>query len=157
MSIQSLESERQAILHRMHMSRSSYRHLLMDDSAADHDKPATHFADQPPYSGAYSAPSVTQGSGRSVVLREDRFPRSATMRVITRHPVACSVALAALLVIGPRRMLRMARSGSSRVTEVTRRNRDNFGMLARVAKLALPYVPAATQYLRPPLAARRRL
>jgi len=143
MSIQSLESEREAILQRMHMSRNGYRHMLMEDSGADHDKPATHFAEE-----AYLGPDAVMERQRP----RGRFPRSMTMRLITRHPVACALAAATLAVLGPRRIMRIATRGSTKATRLALRNRDNIQLLGRVATVAMPM---AAKYLQQKRASRR--
>jgi len=145
MSIQSLESERQSILQRMQMSRDGYRHMLTEDTGEVRNKPAFRF----------SSP-VQYGSDVAANPAADKFPRSMTMRVLTRHPVACSVAVALLLFVGPRRMARASRRSASKVTEVTARNRDNLAMVGRGVKLAAQFLPIATQYLRSSGAIRRR-
>lgn len=145
MSIQSLESERQSILHRMQMSRDGYRHMLTEDSAGDH--------------GSLSAAQVAIAKPyRADIVVEPRqqFPRSATMRLITQHPVACSVAVALLVLVGPRRMMRIAGRSSSKVSELTERNRGKMELMGRGVRLAVQYLPLATRYLRNMRAARRR-
>lgn len=124
MSLQSLESERQSILRRMQMSRSGYRHMLMEDTASDHDKPAAHYAEEA------RALAMPQEEAR-------QFPRSVTMRLITRHPFALALAVTALVVIGPRRIMRFAARGSTTATAMSLRNRDNIDLVSRLLALAV--------------------
>ncbi|WP_019140439.1 hypothetical protein [Noviherbaspirillum massiliense] len=112
MSGHSLEEERQAILTRMQATRENYRRMLTDEPDLNAD--GTH--------QAYSS-----------VLRW--APRSGAMRLLTQHPIACAVAVAALVAIGPRRIARgVARSGTT-ITNLTVRNQANIAMLTSVISM----------------------
>lgn len=127
MSLHSLESERNSILDRMQMSRTGFRHMLSDDedevrhAAADlHHEPASASPHHPAYVQTRARPP---------------FPRSATMKLLTRHPFACALAVAAVVVIGPRRLVRTAAKSSGMVTALTLRNQANVEMISRLIAL----------------------
>jgi hypothetical protein len=127
MSLHSLESERNAILNRMQMSRSGYRHMLADDEDEMH-----HAADElrtASPSGSPHHPAHFDARARH------RFPRSATMKLLTRHPFAFALAVAAIVVIGPRRIMRTALNSGTAVTALTLRNQANVDMIGRVLAL----------------------
>jgi hypothetical protein len=127
MSLHSLESERNAILNRMQMSRSGYRHMLADDEDEMH-----HAADDL----HAASPSASPHHPAYVDARaHHRFPRSATMKLLTRHPFAFALAVAAIVVIGPRRIMRTALNSGTAVTALTLRNQANVDMIGRVLAL----------------------
>lgn len=115
MSNHSLEEERQAILQRMQASREHYRHMLRD-------QPEVHANPHHP-------------EGRHAVYAVDRneFPRSKTMRWIAQHPFLCAAAVAALIVIGPGRIVRGAAKGGNAAPAFTARSHLNIDTLARIA------------------------
>jgi hypothetical protein len=127
MSLHSLESERNAILNRMQMSRSGYRHKLADDEDEMHYAADDLHAVSP--SASPHHPAYVGSRARH------RFPRSATMKLLTRHPFACALAVAAVVVIGPRRIMRTALKSSTAVTALTLRNQANVDMISRVLAL----------------------
>jgi hypothetical protein len=114
MSNHSIEDERQAILDRMEASRERYRRMLRDqpEVIANVHHPVGRHA-------AYAVP-------------EDRFPRSAAMRWVAQHPLLCAAAVAAVVVIGPRRIMRTAIKGGSAATSLTLRNSSNIDTLSRL-------------------------
>jgi predicted phage tail protein len=127
MSLHSLESERNSILDRMQMSRTGFRHMLSDDedemrhAVADlHHEPASVSPHHPAHAQARARP----------------FPRSVTMTLLTRHPFACALAVAAVVVIGPRRLVRAAAKSSGMVSALTLRNQANVDMISRLIALA---------------------
>jgi hypothetical protein len=127
MSLQSLESERNAILNRMQMSRTGFRHKLADDEDEVHYAAEDLRTTSP--SGSLHHPAYVAARGRH------RFPRSATMKLITQHPFACALAVAAVVVIGPRRIMRTALNSGTAVTALTLRNQANVDMIGRVLAL----------------------
>jgi hypothetical protein len=127
MSLHSLESERNSILDRMQMSRTGFRHMLADDEDAPR-----HAADDlrhAPASASPLHPAYVQTQARRP------FPRSATMKLITRHPFACALAVAAVVVIGPRRLVRTAAKSGGAVSALTLRNQANVEMISRLIAL----------------------
>lgn len=114
MSNHSLEDDRQAILDRMESSRSRYRRMLRNqpEVIANVHHPVGRHA-------AYAVP-------------EDRFPRSAALRWVAQHPLLCVAAIAAVVVIGPRRIARAALKGGSAATSLTLHNSPNIDTLGRL-------------------------
>jgi hypothetical protein len=137
MSLHSLESERNAILNRMQMSRSGYRHMLGDDEDEMHAAAADLRTASP--SGSPHHPAYVDSHVRH------RFPRSATMKLLTRHPFACALAVAAVVVIGPRRIMRTALKSGPAVTALTLRNPANVDMISRVLALVGQQVAQRTR------------
>jgi len=114
MSNHSIEDERQAILDRMEASRERYRRMLrgQPEVIANVHHPVGRHA-------AYALP-------------EDRFPRSAAMRWVAQHPLLCAAAVAAVVVVGPRRIMRTAIKGGSTAASLTLRNSSNIDNLSRL-------------------------
>jgi hypothetical protein len=125
MSLHSLESERNAILNRMQMSRTGFRHMLADDEDEMHAAAADLHATSP----------LTSQHHPAHIDSRHRFPRSATMRLLTRHPFACALTVAAVVVIGPRRIMRTVVNKGSVLTALTLRNQANVDMIGRVLAL----------------------
>ncbi|HEX7649532.1 MAG TPA: hypothetical protein VF450_19200 [Noviherbaspirillum sp.] len=117
MSGHSLEDERQAILDRMAVSRERYRRML-------HNQPEV-------------IANAAHPVGRHAVyaLPDDRFPRSAAMRWVAQHPVLCAAAIAAVVVIGPARIVRTAMKGGSAATSLTLRNSPNIDTIGRLISI----------------------
>lgn len=114
MSNHSLEEERQAILQRMRESREHYRHMLRD-------QPEMHVN-----------PNHPQGRHAAYAVDSNEFPRSKTMRWIAQHPFMCAGAIAAVIVIGPGRIVRSAAKGGNAATAFTARTHSNIDALARI-------------------------
>lgn len=137
MSLHSLESERNTILERMQMSRGGYRHMLADD---DDD---TQYSGRQADAARHASPSASPLHPAYAQSRHTRargsFPRSATMKLLTRHPLACAIAVAAVVVIGPRRLLRTALTSGTTVTALTLRNQANIDMIGRLIAMAGQY------------------
>ena len=127
MSLHSLESERNSILDRMQMSRTGFRHMLSDDE--DEARQAVADMRHAPASASPHHPAYVATQARP------RFPRSATMKLISRHPFACALAVAAVVIVGPRRIVRSAANGGSAVTALTLRNQANVDMISRLIAL----------------------
>jgi hypothetical protein len=127
MSLHSLESERNSILDRMQMSRTGFRHMLSDDEDEVHHA-AADLRDVPASASPHH-PAYVQTQARRT------FPRSATMKLLTRHPFACALAVAAVVVIGPRRLVRTAVKSGGTVSALTLRNQANVEMISRLIAL----------------------
>lgn len=100
----SLEQERQALLEQIHASRAAYRRML-----GQYDEPGH------PQEGGHAVSHVHHAHLRGM---PSGFPRSTTMRWIVSHPYAIAGAaagLAALIAIGPRRVLTAVRSAPAAV------------------------------------------
>jgi len=136
MSGPSLESERQAILERMQMRRESYRRALSD--GVDLERiPAD------PVSASRSLVHAQQvyPTQRPVPTR---FPRSTVMRALIDHPVLCAVGVAALVAIGPRRIMKTVASGATAIGTLSAANQSNVDLLGRVLTMAGAYMRGRT-------------
>ena len=103
--LSSLEQERQALLEQIHASRAAYRRML-----GQYDEPGH------PQEGGHAVSHVHHA--RHLRGMPSGFPRSTTMRWIVSHPYAIAGAaagLAALIAIGPRRVLTVVRSAPAAV------------------------------------------
>ncbi|WP_151447139.1 hypothetical protein [Lacisediminimonas profundi] len=101
----SLEQERQALLEQIHASRAAYRRML-----GQYDEPGH------PDEGGHAVSHIHHAQHLRGMPGE--FPRSSTMRWIVSHPYAIAGAaagLAALIAIGPRRVLTVVRSAPAAV------------------------------------------
>ena len=137
MSGPSLEEERKAILERMQMRRENYRRALNGgagleripgEPAAARALPAAHAQHMYP-------------THRPVPTR---FPRSALMRVLMDHPVLCAVGVAALVAIGPRRIVKTVATGATAIGTLTANNQTNVDLLGKVLTMAGAYVQGRT-------------
>jgi hypothetical protein len=135
MSGPSLEEERKAILERMQMRRESYRRALngggdLDRLPAEPAAPRSLVHAQQVYPTTRPVPT--------------RFPRSTLMRVLVDHPVLCAVGVAALVAIGPRRIVKTVASGATAVGTLTANNQTNVDLLGKVLTMAGAYVQGRT-------------
>jgi hypothetical protein len=139
-----LEAQRQAILERMQMSREAYRRFLRDEPELEvsvphggiHPPSHTISPMQPDQSihGYQNSHPISRFSGA-----RDTFPRSAAMRWITEHPFMCAAAVAAVVMIGPGRIARLAMKGGTAATALTLRNPSNVDNISRVLSLVADY------------------
>ncbi len=137
MSGPSLEEERKAILERMQMRRESYRRALTDGvdleqirARPDNPRPQQLVHAQPLYPTQRPVPT--------------RFPRSTLMRVLMDHPFLCAVGVAALVAIGPRRIMKTVATGATAVGTLTANNQTNVDLLGKVLTMAGAYVQGRT-------------
>lgn len=138
MSGPSLEEERKAILERMQMRRESYRRAL--NGGPDLDQiPADPVAVRALPSSAHA--QHVYPTQRPVPTR---FPRSALMRVLMDHPVLCAVGVAALVAIGPRRIVKTFATGATAIGTLTANNQTNVDLLGKVLTMAGAYVQGRT-------------
>jgi len=138
MSGPSLEEERKAILERMHMRRETYRRAL--NGGADLEQiPAEQVAATRALPGAHA--QYVYPTHRPVPTR---FPRSTLMRVLMDHPVLCAVGVAALVAIGPRRIVKTIATGATAVGTLTANNQTNVDLLGKVLTMAGAYVQGRT-------------
>ena len=138
----SLEEERQAILERMQMRRETYRRVLTGGGDLDQITVApsgqaalTHHVTHASHAQAYSP------LARPIPTR---FPRSTLMRVVTEHPLLCALGVAAIVAIGPRRIMRTVASSGTAVAALTARNQSNIDLLGKVLTMAGAYVQGRT-------------
>lgn len=169
----SLEEERQSILERMQMSRETYRRMLSDQpDVIEHRRTGTAHQPEP----LAVAPEVAHYRDNRQLSRfsaaQGSFPRSAAMRWAMQHPFMCAAAVAAVVAIGPRRILhtavssgaaakalRTAMSGSAPDTAnesrapqpgLTLRNPSNIDLITRVLTLVAAFAQrSAAQQRRP--------
>lgn len=149
----SLEAERQAILDRMQMRRESYRRMLThgtdldEPQVTDAHQAGTHAAGRhavgehsagTPHSlepiPAQVSPPVQYPSAPS------QFPRSTLMRTITEHPYLCAVGVAAVVLIGPKRIARTVLGTGSTVSALAAGNQSQVDIAGKLLALAGAYV-----------------
>lgn len=123
-SVSTLEAERRAILDRMHARRDTYRSMLTNGTSLQEAPVAHQVAGTHIYS--YSPAPAS-------------FPRSTLMRVITEHPVLVAAGIAAVIVIGPKRIMRTVSSGGAAVAALSARNNSNIDMIGRLLTMAGAY------------------
>jgi len=73
-----------------------------------------------------------------------RFPRSTLMRVLMDHPVLCAVGVAALVAIGPRRIVKSVATGATAIGTLTANNQTNVDLIGKVLTMAGAYVQGRT-------------
>jgi len=157
MSTQSLEDERKSILERMRTRRENYRRMLTDGADLDDvviEQPAigTHHAAtmHRPDGTTSSLPAgqLHAYSGNTHVYTHnrvpDQFPRSTTMKVITEHPLLVAAAVAAVIAIGPRRIMRTAMTSGATLTALTMNNPSNADLAGRLLTMLGTYVQGRT-------------
>ncbi len=132
MSVKSLEEERQAILDRMKARREDYRRMLTGGDSLANLPLAPHID-----TAGIHAHGYMPGQHHAV---SDIFPRSAITRTVMEHPFLVALGVAAVVAIGPRRILRGAISGSTAVAALTGRNQSNVDLLGRLLTMAGAYV-----------------
>jgi len=163
MSTQSLEDERKTILERMRARRENYRRMLTDGADLDDvvieqpaiaaqrtGAPAPQRLDGLPAqpNGHLHADGLHAYSGNTRVYTHDRvpdqFPRSTTMKVITEHPLLCAAAVAAVIAIGPKRIMRTVMTSGTAVTALTMNNPSNADLAGRLLTMLGTYVQGRT-------------
>lgn len=138
MSIQSLEAERQAILERMKLRRENYRRMLSGDEELQHLPPEHEIHVEHSFAHSLTpARHTPPGVGRPVPTS---FPRSQTMRMLLNHPFYFALGVAAVVVIGPRRIARTLATSGTALTTLTARNPSNIDALGRLLAMAGAYV-----------------
>jgi hypothetical protein len=123
-SVGSLQTERDAILNRMQARRANYRRMLTDGTDID-DVPTTHRVEG---THIYQYDHASEGA-----------PNNGMMRVVTEHPLLCALGVAAIVAIGPRRILRTVASGGALVGTLTVHNKSNMDMFGRLLTMAGAY------------------
>jgi len=150
MSGQSLEEERQNILHRMQVRREGYRRMLTNGGDI------RSIADvEPLLPGAAKArlgheggPQTSWPTERHAVATyrpvPARHPRSALMRVLMEHPLLCAAGVAAVVAIGPKRIVRTVMTGGTAASTLVASNQSNIDLLGRILTMAGAYVQGRT-------------
>lgn len=124
-TVGALQTEREAILSRMHSRRASYRRMLNDGGDFE-ERPAAHQVDGTHiYSYEHAEPLDT--------------PHNPVLRVIKEHPFLCALGVAALIMIGPKRIMRAAATGSAAAGALSARNNSNVDMIGRLLTMAGAY------------------
>jgi hypothetical protein len=153
MSGQSLEMERQAILDRMQIRRERYRRMLTDGADLDDavivdphpagPYPAAHSLAHGPLPGASSTGvyhRTGHGSARSLT------PRNPVMRALYEHPYLVALGVAAVVAIGPKRILRtVTTSGTALSTVMASNNQSNVDLAGRLLTMIGAYVQGRTK------------
>jgi hypothetical protein len=154
--IDSLEAEREAILSRMKSNRERYRRMLMDNSDSHMHGSYLH-GDESASSNLHSSPSYAshygQRSHSGHSFADYRDYTTPAVRFVKEHPLLCAAAVAAVVVIGPRRIGRAARSAvssGSALTALTLRNQANVDLAGRLISQVVDYMQQRSR-TRPPL------
>lgn len=136
----SLEEERQAILERMQMRRESYRRVLTGGGDLD------QIPMEPVGQTALTHARGAHAPAYSPLARPipTRFPRSTLMRVVTEHPLICALGVAAIVAIGPRRIMRTVATSGTALATLTARNQSNVDLIGKVLTMAGAYVQGRT-------------
>ena len=151
MSGPSLEEERQAILDRMQMRRERYRRMLtvggdLDDAEfiEPHAAATTHLA-AAPHDTSYRA---MHSSAHAPMTYRPAESMSAghgpVIRVLMEHPFLCALGVAALVAIGPRRILRTLTSSGTALSTFAG-NQSNVDLAGRLLTMAGAYVQGRTK------------
>lgn len=142
----SLEAERQAILDRMQMRRENYRRMLthgddLDEAVGTEEAGAAQYA-IPPSEGYTPAHQQVHHQTHHQAHRAapTQFPRSMLMRTITEHPYLCALGVAAVVLIGPKRIARTALGAGSTVSALAAGNQSQGDMVGKLLALAGAYV-----------------
>lgn len=147
----SLEAERQSILDRMQMRRETYRRMLTEGADLD------QIADVRPVSDGHAiAPAHTSHLQHTLHTSHTaqtthayrpvrhpaptQFPRSTLMRTITEHPYLCALGVAAVVLIGPKRIARSVVGAGSTVSALAAGNQSNLDLVGKVLAMAGAYV-----------------
>lgn len=139
-TVRSLEEERQAILDRMQLRREAYRRMLAD---GEDFRTISLGHNEKPNGGALvrtdeNARHLPRTTAQTYTRAPEGFPRSRLMRVVGDHPVLCALGVAAVLAIGPRRIVRSI--GASRVAlGALAADQSRLSLIGRVLELAGSY------------------
>ncbi|RJG06702.1 hypothetical protein D3870_12395 [Noviherbaspirillum cavernae] len=152
---QFLESERESILSRMQASRDEYRRIMTDEPGGAYVPERTVSRDP-----RLHAAELTDSSSSSGSRHVQRFSASladpsqrahpyktaannaamAAVGWVKEHPLLCAAAVAAVVVIGPRRVARSTVAGTSALLALTLRNPQNIDTVTRLISTAAAYV-----------------
>lgn len=165
MSGQSLEMERQAILDRMAMRRERYRLMLtdgvdLDDAvvvephkATASPYPATQAlgpgprGPHGPHGPLYGAPGsrTYHRTGYGGARETSLAPRNPVMQVLAEHPFLVALGVAAVVAIGPRRIMRTVATGGTALSAVMASNQTNVDLAGRLLTMVGAYVQGRTK------------
>jgi hypothetical protein len=138
--VQSLEQERQAILDRMQMRRESYRRMLSGEEDARRLPPRAerHAETHAAHRLDVGDGAIADNTAYTYRRAPDSFPRTRLMQTVSEHPMLWALGVAAVLAIGPRRIVRSVASGSTALGAVAA-SQSRMDMLGRVLTLASAY------------------
>ena len=159
MSGQSLEAERQAILDRMQVRRERYRRMLTDGTSLDGAElvevhPSHHY--QSGHATTSLAPSSHDAPhglhyaglhGQRVAYRSDTpgsARHGAVIRTLMDHPFLCALGVAAIVAIGPRRIIRTLTRGGTALSTFAG-NPSNVDLAGRLLTMVGAYVQGRTK------------
>lgn len=137
MSIETLEAERQAILERMRMRRENYRRMLTDGDELGEIPVGQAVHVDHSFAHSYTPASRPVAAHQTV---PDVFPRSTLVRTVMQHPVYIALGVAAILAIGPKRIMRTAVNSTAALTTLTGRNESNADLVGQLITLAGAYL-----------------
>lgn len=154
MSGHSLEMERQAILDRMQMRRERYRRMLTDGADLD-DAVLVEPHAASPYAGMHSlaADPLSGSASTRVYQRPQRTgyagtrslaPRNPVLRVLAEHPFLIALGVAAVVAIGPKRILRTVTTSGTAIGTVMG-NQSNVDLAGRLLTMIGAYVQGRTK------------
>lgn len=151
MSLESLEAERQTILSRMEASREHYRRMLMGEpNDYTQHKPASGEAvrsDAAPNTnyyghdsdGIYGHGQHEQALDMSQLQGTALEAANAAFAWVKQHPLLTAAAVAAIVAIGPRRIMKGVAAGGTAVGAagaVALRNPENIDLITRLFSTA---------------------
>lgn len=144
MSAHSLEAERQAILDRMQARRERYRRMLTDGTDLDEDTVIVEPRAVAPYPAGQAVAHVPHAAAHGTVYRT--APLSARhnplVQTLMEHPVLVALGVAALVAIGPKRILRGVTAGGTALSAIAVRDHDqsNVDLAGRLLTMVGAYV-----------------
>jgi len=153
MSAHSLEMERQAILDRMQMRREHYRRMLTDGEGLDDAvliETQPHAANPYPSMPALAPGPLAHDASARVANRSgygamrSLAPRNPVMRVLAEHPFLIAVGVAAVVAIGPKRLLRTVTTTGTALGTVMG-NQSNVDLAGRLLTMVGAYVQGRTK------------
>jgi hypothetical protein len=147
-STQSLEAQRQSLLSRMEANREQYRRMLMDNPDGPvYDTPGRRLRASGDGRGGQYGSSEQYGGSQ---YADDRYTRAAyehgpspaiqALRWVQEHPLLCAAAVAAVVAIGPRRIVKTAVTSGTALTALMLRNQQNINSIVRVISQVAGYV-----------------
>ena len=137
MSIQSLEAERQAILERMRVRRENYRRMLTDGDELGQMPVGQAIHVDHSFAPSYT-PALRPFAAHQAV--PDAFPRSTIVRTLMQHPMYVALGVAAIIAIGPKRIMRTAMNSGVTLTALTGRNESNADLVGKLITMAGAYL-----------------
>jgi hypothetical protein len=140
-STHDLEAQRQTVLARMQAHREKYRRMLMD--YPDTEVRGTYLPEQESHRQLQPRTESGYGQyghyGHSFAGPTD-FAHNPAVQWVKQHPLLCVAVVAAVVAIGPRRILKSAVAGGSALTALTLRNQSNVDTLGRVISTVAGYL-----------------